>query len=476
MISVDRHFPNASKEVRFASSPPSSFHRAHSIATENVPLLPQVSSASKLPKQSFRVSQPGPGIDIDAYIENCRNLNEQLRVAHETERRAWNIERSALKAKIADLEFALNKTKDKRRSSIESSASSTQHTARSDFRAMYSNNNKSINPDVGRSISETAIHTTASASPVWRAAENGTPTTRVFSHEDTGSNHHLPSISEDDAFPSLSKQVSPTSHVAPIESVPIPIEVIEPTLDGITLRSAALTSSFATKITSPQFGSPVLSPPTNAKTDANGMHIETSSLLHPLDEKLRRHAGHTPMNYEGAEASGEPSGQMTEQPTPQQEKPIAPAPSARPPLRPSEGSESYFSTVSDCDINEEKDSFPQVEQEPREQFEPDDDKPLRGPLMLDPSARTRAADDFLSSVDAKLMQAVKEVSPTRRSSIFSESGSAVMVPATALQNIEQSTTHVIPEEKEPDDDMPRLKMRKSSNFGSAYGASMPGRF
>src|SRR5689334_18094192 len=64
---------SAVKEVRFEEpATNSTTHGRHSIATSNVPLLPPIASASHLPKQSFRITNPTPGVDITAYFEQCR--------------------------------------------------------------------------------------------------------------------------------------------------------------------------------------------------------------------------------------------------------------------------------------------------------------------------------------------------------------------------------------------------------------------
>lgn len=469
MLSFDTYASELPRGVHFSDPPSNNFHRAHSIATDRVPLLPAVSSASTVPKTAFRITNPTPGIDITAYIENCRNLNEQLRSAHEAERRAWNIERSALKARIVDLESKVNKTKDpKRRSSIESQTTSGHHTFRADVRAMYQSNKMGNS----RPATDSVVPKVA---PVWQGPETTPPITRVFHTEETNG-AHLPAISEDEPLPSLSRQVSPS---AVVDSTPVPIEQVDSTLDGITLKSAALTSSFNAKITSPQFGSPIRTPsPKTDDTKVNGgtLHINAATLLSPLDEKLKRHAGHTPMNFGNASAGT--SEQPTEIPTPTAEKPPAPAPTKRPPLRPSERSDSYFSTVSDEDIKEtiketfEKEQGQAVEDQDdlEPQFEPENDRPLKGPLMLDSSARTKAASTFLEKLDAKL-EAVRESSPDRRESFVSNGDGAD--DALAVQASKQP----VESEKRPeaDDDMPKLRLKKSTNFGSAYGFNMPGR-
>jgi hypothetical protein len=433
---------------------------------------------------------------MDAYIENCRNLNEQLRAAHETERKAWEIERTSLKSRIAELEFQLKKSRDpRRRSSNDSSATSAQ-SFRADFGAQWSSNGSgsgsgSAITNGGRKASDSALIT---GPPVWRGPESTPPVTRVFSHDDDV--YHLPSISEDEPFPTLSKEVSPTNKE---EAVPIPIEQVEPTLDGITLKSTgpALTSSFVAKISSPQFSpsparSPSPRPPRNTLSAGSGapvnLNVDMKNLLDPLDEKLKRHAGHTPMAFDGQIST---SATTTTIPSPKVEKPPEPVPSARPPIRPSENADSYFSNT----------NVPQVEPPPaveEEKLEPQDDPALKGPLMLDPNAKSQAAHTFLDQVDAKLLAAAEEAETTRthgrgRSETLQTDdgmGGTLAPMATVISTNgskpEKEREHdAIWEDDEGhgdrngrrsngsgkgiDDDMPRLKMKSSKNFGSAWG-------
>jgi hypothetical protein len=274
--------------------------------------------------------------------------------------------------------------------------------------------------------------------------------TRVFSHEEDKG--HLPSISEDEAFPTLSKEISPTSQEK-IENVPVPVEQIDRTLDGITLKSAALTSSFDTGITSPQFASPARSPTAQPNNPTDGfLHVDVHSLLSPLDEKLKRHAGHTPMAFDGNLSSGTASVNAL---TPKQEKPFAPASTTRPSVRPSENSDSYFSFTADAHEDGERDAEVQ-EPEQDAVHDAEEDPALQGPLMLDSSAKSEAANVFLEKVDAKLSEEV--VHRSRHDSSDSQEKHSAEAPARG-----------------GDDDMPVLKIKNSMNFGSAWGGDMPGR-
>jgi hypothetical protein len=321
MSSCESSSHTSSRGVHFSDPlvPPAA---RHSITTTHVPLLQSVPSASQIPKQAFRIMDPPPCIDINAYIE----MNEQLRQAHETERKAWEIERTALKSRIAELEIKLNRSRDPMRRSSNGSSAASAQSFRSNFRSLYSSNTR----NGSRNSSDSAL---IAGPPVWKGPESPPPVTRVFSHDEDFS--HLPSISEDEPFPSLSKEVSPTSKE---DAVPIPIEQFDKNLDGITLKSTgpALTSSFVAKISSHQFSSPARSPsprsPRNTLSNA-GLTVEMDNLLDPLYEKLKCNAGHYPMAFDGALST---SATNTNVPSPKQDTPPKPAPTLRPPLRPSD--------------------------------------------------------------------------------------------------------------------------------------------
>ncbi|OAG37725.1 hypothetical protein AYO21_08088 [Fonsecaea monophora] len=400
------------RAVRFSDPPTMPAKGRHSIAGTNVPLLPPISSASQLPKHGFQMTNPTPEVDITAYMEQCRLWNTQLRQSHESERKAWDIERTALKARIAELERKLNKNRDpKRRSSNDSSATSLR-SFKTDFQPFGIN---------GKHRSRISPEPTIAEPPVWRGPESTPPVTRVFASEDEVS--HLPSISEDEALPPLSKEVSPTSGGQ--ENIPIPIEQVDKTLDGITLKSAALTSSFDKEITSPQFASPALSPvPQPTKEDS--LRLDVNSLISPLDEKLKRHAGHTPMAFDGTLSSDAAS-----------------------------NSDSYFSFTSAPNDKEKENQIIEELPELEPVYETHDDPSLRGPLMLDPNAKTVESAAFLNILDGRLIEE-KQHQDKAESSLSSG-------------NDEHTVSEQPRESSANDDDMPRLRMRNSVNFGSAWG-------
>jgi len=463
--SIDQHNDTTAKEVRFEEptlAPPFSTHGRHSIATSHVPLLPSVSSASQIPKQSFRFTNaPSQNVDITAYFEQCRNVNEQLRQTHEQERKAWEIERTALKTRIADLEFKLNKANGGRRRLSNDSHHVSLRPLHTDF---FTQSTSTTNSQFHRhhSISNAPLENLKqeNGKPVWEPA-SPVPATRVFSYDETDV-QHLPSISEDG--PGLdSSTISPQTS-REVRQKSIPIQELDSALDGITVKSGGVRSSF-TKIMSPIIvASPMhsSSPSRGPTPDPPHLQLESNSLLDPLDAKLIKHAGHTPLAFDGTLSS---TNTTTGGATPLAEKPIAPAPTARPPFRPSEKTDSYFSTtdlhaipeIKGADDEEATPEDTRVEEAPL--LDPgEDDRPLTGPLMLDKTGNSEASHVFLDKLDERLGEVV------RRSQSVSPNES----PDKAKEGKRQPT-------KTPDDDMPSLRLKKSStNFGSAYGATRPG--
>ena len=199
------------------------------------------------------------------------------------------------------------------------------------------------------------------------------------------------------------------------------------------------------------------------------MSLDVNKLLDPLDRKLKLHAGHTPMALDGTMSVSE---NATEQPSPREDQPRDPAPTARPPLRPSEGSDSYFSRSENIPkaVKSEEAIAEEDEWEAEPNPEPEDDRALTGPLMLDPTARSQAANSFLDQVDAKLSE-VAAHSRLRSDTTTTDGGENDSMPAAETQ----SNGHEHVKSKESLDDMPRLKIKKSMNFGSAFGSGVPGK-
>ena len=434
------------KEVHFSSVDPIS-RRAQSLAT-TVPLLEPVSSASQLPRQKHHPKGVTSLINLDDYIQQSRDILQAQRVNFErerelfredrklfdAERRLWGSERALLQAKILELEATVNKSKDEKRSYSDDST----RTSIPVFRSERGQHPSSI--------------TTASQPPIWEGRENLAPATRVFSEPtkfvsnpftEEHSKHvngHLPSISEDGSFPVLTKEISPNS--LPPEramTMSIPIDRIDKSLDGIRIKSTALAPSFVARVITPEVTTPQGPPsPSSKALGGGGLKVGMDKLLSPFDEKLTLHAGHTPMAIVTAGSTGTASSQSTEISTPIQEKPIAPVSTAmRPPPRPSEKSDSYFSTTAGGEKETE-------------------DPELTGPLALSSNNEHGQSNAFLNTLDAKLMMEAKRY-----------------VKSPEFAPSEETDESAGPKPTQ-DDEGPRLRMKNSMNFGSAFGSKRCG--
>jgi hypothetical protein len=464
------------KEVHFSPVDPIP-RRAQSVAT-TVPLLEPVSSASHLPWHNYNVNSANSSNDMESYIQQSRTVLQTQRLNFERERKVfederklfegerklWNTERALLKAKIADLEAVANRSKsEKRKYSNESTKSSTQ-SFRSDLERSPNSDSGSKAPSISHA-----------SPPIWEGPENMARASRVFSEPNTlvtnpfsedqikHTNGHLPSISENGSFPALEKEISPFS-LPPGRalSVPISIDKIDKSLDGITLKSTALAPSFVTTVRTPDTMTPQRSRSPNAKSAVGGgMRVEMDRLLSPLDEKLKLHAGHTPMAFDAEGSTGPTSNHSTEIPTPVQEKPPAPASTAyRPPPRPSEKSGSYFSFSAD-DAQESKTKHEgEDDQMPKSNYENDEkeneDPELTEPLVLSSNNDHGQSNAFLSTLDAKLMMEAKKYVKSPDSNPTDEKDWSDTPGSTQ------------------DDEGPKIRMKRSTNFGSAFGSNRCG--
>ena len=467
MISPTRTFGKARsiKEVRFPLADPLA-QRAQSIAT-SIPMVEPVSSASQIPRQQHHTYK-GAAVDVNAIYEHQRAAlqaqrdrferdRQDLQNELEHERKMWNAERVRLLSENAQLSLELNQLKAQTgRGSYDSSTSRGQirrdsndsnHSSAQSFRAhqaqfsSFSTFNNSGMPS--------QEHSQAQTRQPWEGPEPKVPVTRVFSEPENifsegyhdQPNGHLQSISEDNSFSPLSKQISPTSvPFDRIRSVPIPGVCIDSNFDGITLKSSGLENSFLPRIMTPQAETPQRTPSPNGKqVGGGGLRVDIGGLMSPLDAKLKMNAGHTPMAFGNNGSTGPASGQSTEIPSPVQEKPPAPVQTAkRPRARPSENKDSYFSFTAEDDSN----ASPKTDQQ--EQL--DNDPALKGPLTLSSKNDHGQSDGFLNKLDAKLedVKRHKSPSPTRD---------------------EDNNDH----KPEPSDEGPRLRMKPSLNFGAPWG-------
>lgn len=360
-----------------------------------------------------------------SYIDQSRALLQSQRVNFETERklfaqerRLWEKERALLRSKITELE-AVVKDQGKR-------------------------SNK-LGPDAAKLVLGASQMSHANGNgftaQVWEGSSPNSQPTRVFFDYDSPNQAHLSPISESGMNPpSLDQALSPQGQLAdpsgaPV-SLPVPIEKLDSTLDGITLKSTALPPGVVARVITPPSPSPLetqISPATPGTAARPGLEHRNSlklklSELGPPNERLLRDAGHTPMAIIDADESQRSTkeGSPREVPSQSEEAPLAPVATN---VQPSENRESYFPELPDLP----------------------DDPALKGPLGL--INDEEHDNDFLSALDQKLLDQAKNI-------------------------LGSSVESADPNETDPETELPNsghnepeLKFKKSTNFGTAFGIS-----
>ena len=329
------------------------------------------------------------------------------------ERRLWEKERAFLRSKIAELEVFV-KSQGNRTSQLGSEAAKLV---------------------LAGGISQ--YNTNGLAAQVWEGTSPGNPPTRVFFDHESPDQSYLSPISESGNPPSLDRALSPQSR--PVDpsgaavSQPVPIEKLDSTLDGITLKSTALPPAVVARVITPPSPSPLVTPGTAPSTAARPIMEHRNSLklklseLGPPNENLLRHAGHTPMAIIDADDS-----RSTQEGTPLEagsqieNAPLQPVANVH---QPTENEISYFPDVPD-------------------------DPALTGPLGL--INDDEHDSNFLSELDQKLLVQAKNIlGSSVESADPNESDSESEFPRQGEQELE-------------------IKFKKSTNFGTAFGISNSG--
>ncbi|KAJ5836606.1 hypothetical protein N7447_002632 [Penicillium robsamsonii] len=358
-----------------------------------------------------------------SYIDQSRALLQSQRVNFETERalfaqerRLWEKERAILRSKIAELEVF-----------VKSQGNQTNRLGSEAAKLVLAGGVSQYNTNG------------LAAAQVWEGTSPGNRPTRVFfDHESP--DQHLSPISESGLNPpSLDRALSPQSQLAdpsggPV-SLPVPIEKLDSTLDGITLKSTALPPAVVARVITPPSPSPLTSPGTAPSTAARP-HIEHRSSLKlklselgPPNENLLRHAGHTPM----AIIEGDDSRRSTQEGSPieiasqTEEGPLSPVTTNV--HQPSENKISYFPDVPD-------------------------DPALTGPLGLINDEEHDS--NFLNELDQKLLVQAKNIL------------------GSSVESADPNESDSESEFPRQDEKEPEMRFKQSTNFGTAFGISNPG--
>ncbi|KAL4784639.1 hypothetical protein BJX76DRAFT_214844 [Aspergillus varians] len=385
------------KEVRF--SPTSTpIKRSQSVPNDHA-------APNRDRKRSFEMAKDTPSALTMGFLEQSRSLLDRQRINFDRERvlfreerQLWEKERELLKLRISELESLL-------RSRGVSATSATAAAPLTGFSA-------------------------TSPSQVWEGSSPMSRPTRVFPDEEKFDGQ-LSLVSEQgggSALPALSLDaaLSPLSHATESSAIiPVPIEKLDSSLDGITLKSSALHPDVVARVMTPPSPSSREPSPTSLSQEKasadrrNSIKLKLSD-LGPPETNLLRHAGHTPMvsidrDVDTAQGSPDEAPLFEEGPL------TPPVTKAR---QPAERSDSYFAGVIDLP----------------------DDPALKGPLSL---VNEEGHDtDFLQEVDQKLLGQVRQFLGHKK---------------------EDEEEDVAAGEGE---DVSEIKFKNATNFGTAFGQSI----
>ena len=430
---------------------PSFSPKNHIRSNRQSSLQRSVSSASQVPV-SLPSASFSPHIASNKYIEQFRSLIEHQRQVHNEEIQLWHLERAELDAKIARLETIVRQYK-ARYGSIVLSPLELSSQTRGAFGKFSAN-------DKPRSMSA------STGDEFWRGAGGKIDAhpTRTFSEPSDTSNtvadRRMPSIPENDNV----RKYSLSSNRS--ESIPKPATKLsmDKNLDGITFKSTILSPSVSNYLMTPQSPSPLRSPsPTHPSPGP--ISLSATDLLSAKDFYIKD-AGHTPLARYSRSSDDTANISLSNSPTPtypEQEPPLNETrPSIAPTRQPAERSDSYFPLTTTTN--------PKIDPDPDHDQDIDGDPSLKAPLSLQNNSSDTS---FLSELDAKLLQAARKA--------FEPSPSLPDIIEADTEELVQSKENAKPkdnvsglEEGEPEAE-PKLRIKRSMNFGSQLGASRCGK-
>ncbi|KAL9118262.1 MAG: hypothetical protein Q9187_005193 [Circinaria calcarea] len=360
------------------------------------------------------------------YVEQYRALVDHQRQVHDEERALWHLERQELHGRVAELEASVRQY----RIRLGREASSPSETSDIVSGAFF--------PSQGPPRATSA----STGDEYWRGAGGRADArpSRTFSEPSSAvtklPGRRMSSIAEDDGIYKLGKtsgKQHKLRHKASIDGVKI-----DKNLDGIMFKPSSLPPAIVETIITPQTPSPLCSPSAD-RPFLNHIKLPPSQPEKPEDP-YTKHAGHTPLARRTSHSDSDSIHLGSDPPTadpPEKERPpLEPCPSfARPP---NERSDSYFPRIMD-NIEE--------------------DAELKPPLTL----QNNGAEDnpFLSELDSKLLDVAKSetLSPTPNDGNTEDTNRPNENPVVdQINDFDQL---------EPE---PMLKIKRSMNFGSQFGA------
>ena len=349
---------------------------------------------------------------------------DHQRQVFEEERALWHTERSDMQEKIAKLEVSLRRYEAISSSQVPSPIEANGSRKSSFWKSeTYDRSSKYFTGD-----------------EVWRGAggkSNAQPTRTFANQADQllAVENRLPAIVEDSAAakPKVAYFSNKSIDTRPVGKASTRGIGTDKNLDGITFKESILAPTGAESLTTFQVSLPVRSkPPTGI---SSGSVAPSSPLIAPPDP-YTKDAGHTPLarrseyNLDGSSGAALSSDLVTPSRPEVERPPLEPRASAI--QIPSECDDSYFSCT---------------------EGDNDGDSELQEPLGLKDDA---AGDDaFLNGVDSRLRQVAQSetLEPTE--------------PDKEGINEDKGFDQPEPE--------PRLRIKKSMNFGSQFGASSCGK-
>ena len=394
-----------------------------------VPRQLSITSASRFPGPPLR--QPtSPQAASARYVKQFQALMDHQRQVFDEERALWHTERSDLHEKIAQLEASLSRYQAVSPSQVSSPFEKTGTGSNSSFWSLLST-------DGSR---QTSASTTGDE--FWRGPKTDHRPSRTFSDTSNQSakpGDRLPRIAEDTTTADRRDQSTSSTQQSTVHKPSVHGEQIDKNLDGINFKLSGLAPAIIKDVMTPQSPSPQQSP--------SPLHISPGTIplpspkLEAPDDPYTKHAGHTPLARHTVNLDGPTSAGASEVDTPTQPE------LERPPLEPrasvvkvpSERADSYFPVA--------------------EESLKDKDPELSEPLSL---TNSKSEDkSFLHELDSKLLKAAH--------SRIDE------LSAEANESDKENDVDGKRRDFEQPEHEPKLRIKRSMNFGSQLGAKNYGR-
>ena len=417
---------------------------------------------------SSHISPPTSGQATPAsleYMKKSQVAMDHQREAFEEERALWKIERGELLQRITSLEISLQQAQ---------SGASTPHIQ------------TEIKPEQDADAPpppEQSSHssTSSTGSEIWRGSNPFQNPTRAFSESSSSSNkpQRLASIAES------STQTHTTSPPARRVSInPLPKDITQPqsvsgaaidkNLDGINFKSSGLSPDVLEKVMSespsPRSSPSLISPATASEEVISPLTLPNLRAL--KKDPYTMDAGHTPLArgrphplsaVDGMTSTGHSSDGVSTPTAPPKDQ-------GQPQPGGGDGADDQKESVKPP--SERRDSyFPVVQDE--EPTSPDADPELQGPLGLtgDAFGEGGGNDDFLEELNSKLMR-VEEREETP-SEADTDAGMNERKEAHEGKKQRQEGSEEPSGFEQPEHE-PRLRLKRSMNFGSQLGGNTIG--